>query len=183
MLVITIPAAELWDERNEEFIYLGERRLRLEHSLISLSKWEEKYRKPFLESWSGKKRMPYDEFVDYVRFMTLDKNVDPNVYAGLTENNFRTIDRYINDQPYATWFSDKKTRSHSQIITAEVIYYWMISYGISKEYEKWHLNRLLALIRVFSEKNKPQKKMSMQEIYERNTELNNARKKKLGIKD
>jgi len=177
MLSITVPASELWDEVNQEFLYTKECTLTLEHSLISLSKWEAIYRKPYLSTEKN-----YKEIVDYIKCMTLTKNVDPNIYLCFTPDMIKTVDKYINDTPTATWFSEDGGRPDRTVVTAEVIYYWMISNGIYKECERWNLNRLLTLIRVFSEKNKPKKKMSQSDIYRRNSELNAARRKKLGSK-
>ena len=177
MLSLTIPAGELWDEIHQEFVYTKECTLKLEHSLVSLSKWEAIYRKPYLSSEKN-----YEELIGYIKCMTITPNVDPNVYRCLTPIHIQTVQKYIDDTPTATWFSESNKKADRSVVTAEVIYYWMISNGISKEYEKWHLNRLLTLIRVFSEKNKPQKKMSRNDIYRRNSELNAERRRKLGSK-
>ncbi len=177
MLRIRIPQTELWDEVHEEFLYVKEQTLTLEHSLVSISKWEAKWRKPFISS--EKKTM--EETLDYARCMTLTQNVDPLVYRCLSSVQLATIDAYIEAPMTATWFSDKKdgpkSRS-SQQVTSELIYYWMVSYQIPFECQKWHLNRLLTLIRVCNEENKPKKKKSQREIMKSNAELNAARRKK-----
>ena len=179
MLRITIPAAELWDELKEEFIYTKEQTLQLEHSLVSLSKWESKWCKPFL----GKGTKTAEEILDYVRCMTLTQNVDPDVYMYLTKENIEQINRYIEAPMTATWFSeDQHAKPNREIVTAEVIYYWMIALNIPFECQKWHLNKLLTLIRVCNVKNQPPKKMSKRDIASRNAALNAARRQKFNSK-
>lgn len=179
MLTITIPASEFWDEKNEQFVPMKETRLQLEHSLVSISKWEAKWHKPFLSDADH----TTEETIDYVRCMTLAKNVDPMVYLRIDQGTVTQITDYINDSMTATWFSeDQKRRKQKTVVTSELIYYWMILFGIPFECQKWHLNRLLTLIRVCSEKNTPKKKMSAKEINARNKALNAQRRKRLGTK-
>ena len=180
MLEITIPATELWDEINEEFITTKEQTLRLEHSLVSLSKWESKWCKPFL----SKTNKTDEEMLDYVRCMTLTQNVPDEVYRCLTDDNIRKIYEYIDAPMTATWFNDDKTKgtSRGEQTTSELIYYWMIALNIPFECQKWHLNRLLTLIRVCNIKNQPPKKMSKRDIMSRNAALNAARRNKLHTK-
>lgn len=179
MLQITIPDTELWDSKKCEFIIRAGQTLKLEHSLVSLSKWESKWHKPFL----GKNDMTDEEVRDYVRCMTITQNVDPSIYNYLSDENYRQIKEYIQDSMTATTFSDAKTTKGSRkIITAEVIYSWMISLQIPIEFEKWHLNRLITQIRVCSALNQPGKKMSKSEIMKQNAALNAARRQKLNSK-
>lgn len=179
MLQITIPAREMWDERNNEFVYTNEQTLQLEHSLISLSKWESKWNKPFL----SKESKTYEETLDYVKCMTLTQKVSPEIYANLTDENMRDIQRYIEAPMTATTFSEEKnTKGNREIVTSELIYYWMIALGIPLECEKWHLNRLLTLVRVCNIKNSPPKKMGKNAIMSRNASLNAARRKRLNSK-
>ena len=179
MLRITIPAVEQWDEQKLEFITTKEQTLQLEHSLVSLSKWESKWHKSFLNT----KEKTDEEAIDYIKCMTLTQNVNPDVYNYLTRDNIDQINNYIGDPMTATYFSDDTNKKFSrEVITAEIIYWWMISMNIPPEYQKWHLNRLLALIKVCSIKNSPPKKMSEKEILRRNEALNAARRKKLNSK-
>lgn len=179
MLRITIPAQELWDSDKQEFIYTKEQVLQLEHSLVSVSKWEAKWCKTFL----SKKEKTYEETVDYIKCMTITQNVDSDVYNYLTEENMKEINNYISAPMTATWFSDERTGSaNNEQVTSELIYYWMIALNVPFECQKWHLNRLLTLIRVCNIKNKPPKKMSKSEIMSRNAALNAARRKQLGTK-
>jgi len=177
MLRITIPVgAEQWNEAKQEFIYPKEQTLQLEHSLVSLSKWESKWCKPFLT----KQEKTLEETLDYVKCMTLTSNVNPDVYNYLTVSCIDQINQYIDAPMTATTFSeDKVTRSNREQVTAEIIYYWMIALNIPFECQKWHLNRLLTLIRVCNIKNSPPKKRSRREIMSRNTALNAARRKQL----
>lgn len=174
MLLLTIPPIEMFNEKTSEFVYSKETKISLEHSLVSLSKWESRWNKPFL----SKDNKTLEETIDYIRCMTITQNVDPEVYFRLTDENINTINKYIESPMTATTFSDNG-RSSREIITSELIYYWMISLNIPMECQKWHLNRLLTLIRVCNIKNAPAKKMSRREIMDRNAALNAARRKKL----
>lgn len=179
MLHITVPATDLWDESTNSFISTKEQVLNLEHSLVSLSKWESKWNKPFL----GKEEKTSDEILHYVKCMTLNQNVDPNVYLALTQQNLKEIVDYIKAPMSATWFGEDKSKGHSkETITAELIYYWMITLNIPVEFQKWHLNRLLTLIRVCNIKNEPPKKMSKRALMSRNTSLNQARRQAMNSK-
>lgn len=179
MLVLEIPDTELYDESKEEFIRVKSTELRLEHSLVSISKWEAKWKKPFLTQ----KRKTEEEVLDYVRFMTLNQNVDPNVYYAISVDGFRRINDYIDDSMTATTFTDLGTKTPSRdIITSEIIYYMMFAYNIPMECQKWHFNRLMTLIRVFNIKCSDQKKMPKSEILAKNKSLNAARRAALHSK-
>ena len=179
MLQITIPQTELWDESKQEFVSLKEQTLQLEHSLVSLSKWESKWNKSFLSS----REKTYEETIDYIKCMTLTPNVKPEVYRGLTKSNIEQINKYIEAPMTATSFvEDKRGIGSRATITSELIYYWMIALNIPFECQKWHLNRLLTLIRVCEIKSQPPKKMSSREIMNRNSSLNSARKKQLNTR-
>ena len=179
MLQIYVPEGEIYDELKNEFIYHKACTLTLEHSLLSVSKWESKWKKPFI----GMKSQTKEELIDYVRCMTITPQVDEIVYKFLSDEHLTMVAKYIEDPMTATTFSDKdKKQKKRQILTSEVIYYMMFSNQIPKECEKWHLNRLMTLIRVFGEKNTPQKKMSKSEILSRNKALNEARRAKYGTR-
>lgn len=179
MLQITIPSTELWDEQKEEFVYTKEKTLQLEHSLVSISKWESKWNKSFLSS----KEKTTEEIIDYIRCMTITQNVDPEVYTRLPNRTIQEIYDYINAPMTATVFSDTGRKGGNRdVITSELIYYWMIALNIPFECQKWHLNRLLTLIRVCEIKNAPPKKMSKRETMSRNAALNAARRKKYNTK-
>ena len=178
MLQITIPATETWDESKQEFSHTKERTLQLEHSLVSLSKWEAKWCKPFL----SKKDKTYEETIDYIRCMTITQNVDSDIYYCLSNENLEQINDYINSPMTATFFSNTNSSPTREIITSEIIYYWMIALNIPFECKKWHLNRLLTLIRVCEIKNMPPKKRSPQEIMSQNAALNAARRAELNSK-
>lgn len=176
---IVVPKLELWDSKNQRFIYTKECRFTIEHSLVSLSKWEAKWHKPFL----GDAKKSTEEILDYIKCMTITQNVDPDIYKHLTVENFKQVNDYIDDPMTATWFSEKEPKMRSRkVITNEVIYYWMVAYNIPFECQKWHLNRLLTLIKVCNEENKPKKKSSANDIYRRNSELNEARLAKFKTK-
>lgn len=177
MLSIVIPAGEYFNSKTNEFIQVKEKALVLEHSLVSISKWEAKWHKPFLDNKDKTK----EEVLDYIRCMTLTQNVSEKDYLRLTASNLKDIENYIDNSMTATTFSsDKKgpkATGKKQVITSELIYYWMIKAGIPIECQKWHLNRLFTLIRVCNIKDGPNKKMKKQEIFSRNRELNEARRR------
>ncbi len=180
MLQITVPInPEGWDEEKQEFVPPKEQTLQLEHSLISLSKWESKWCKPFLT----KQPKTYEETIDYIKCMTLTQNVKPEVYLCLTKENVDQINKYIDAPMTATYISEEKTgKGGREQVTAELIYYWMIALTIPFECQKWHLNRLITLIKVCNIKNQPPKKMSKKSIMSRNAALNAARRKQFNTK-
>lgn len=181
MLELVIPDREIFDEESGKIVSINGITLKLEHSLVSLSKWESKWNKPFLSN----ENKTTEETKDYIRFMTITQNVDPMVYECLDINAINKVNEYISSSMTATTFSDNTqggARSSREIITAEIIYYWMITFNIPVEFQKWHLNRLLTLIKVCSIKNNPGKKMSPNEIRSRNTALNAARRKALNTR-
>ncbi len=179
MLQIIVPEGEQWNEISETFIRVKEHVLQLEHSLVSLSKWESKWCKSFF----SKEGMTLEQTIDYIKCMTVTKNVDPNVYKFLTTKNIKEINSYIEAPMTATYFSDNNRKgSGREQITSELIYYWMIALNIPFECQRWHLNRLLTLIRVCEVKNQPPKKMSRREIANRNAALNAKRRKQLNTK-
>ena len=178
MLEIVIPSIELWNEEKQEFIFTKGATLKLEHSLVSLSKWESKWCKPFL----SKEDKTREETLDYIKCMTLTQNVDADVYNYITQDNINKIIEYINAPMTATTFREENKGGSREIITAELIYYWMIALTIPFECQKWHLNKLLTLIRVCNIKNQPPKKMSKGDIMRRNAALNAARRKQLNSK-
>lgn len=181
MLQITIPAVEVFDERTSEFkILVEEQTLQLEHSLVSLSKWESKWNKSFL---SHADKATEEEMLDYIRCMTITQHVRPEVYNYLTNANIQQIQEYISAPMTATYFSeDNSKKGGREVVTAELIYYWMIALNIPFECQKWHLNRLLTLIRVCNIKNAPPKKRSRRDILSRNAQLNAARRKQLNTR-
>lgn len=178
MLRLYVPAREWFDEENEEFILQSKPcELMLEHSLLSISKWESKWKKPYLDDKIEKTDA---EFLDYVRCMTINQGVDPVVYFNLTSDLITKIQEYIADPMTATTISRRNKRSGpKKIITSEVIYSWMVHYGIPFECQKWHLNRLMMLIEVCGIESGGQKKMSQAEIMKENAALNKARMSKL----
>lgn len=180
MLNITIPAIDGWDDDKQEFVDIKpSRTLSLEHSLISLSKWESKWCKPFIST----KDKTQEEIIDYIKCMTLTQNVADDVYNRLNFENIKQINEYINAPMTATrFFNDKNVKTSREQITSEIIYYWMITLNIPFECQKWHLNRLLTLIRVCNIKNQPPKKMNRREILSRNAALNAARRKQFNTK-
>lgn len=180
---------QFWNETTNEFVYIDtpEKTITLEHSLVSLSKWEAKYKKPFLET-----TMTNEEILDYIKMMTITQNVSPDIYKTLDQDELKKINDYIADPMTATKFYENNLakggqttpRKTSKKITSELIYYWMILYNIPESYQKWHLNRLLVLIRVCRIKNDEQNgkstKMSRRDVLSQNRALNAARRQKLG---
>ena len=190
MKTIHIPAGLFFNEADETFIETEPVTIEIEHSLVSVSKWESKWHIPFFENKIGPNetnKKTNEQLIDYVRCMTLTPDVDPNVYYALSQETIKEISDYIEDPMSAIDWSKKKNNSNtrtygrpsSETMTSELIYYWMISCGIPHEYENWHLNRLLSLIQLCSIKNTPAKKMSPHALMSRNASLNAARRKAL----
>lgn len=177
MLEIVVPAGEEFDPRTEEFTKFKEQRLQMEHSLLSISAWEAKHHKPFLSCEKSD-----EEIMDYIRCMTITKGVDPSVYRRLTNQNFKDINDYIGDSMTATWFAKEEqkegTVKKKEIITSELIYYYMVAGQIPFSCEKWHINRLLTLIHIYNEKNKQPEKKDPKTALSQRKALNAARKAK-----
>lgn len=173
MLELTVRAQEYYDDNTSTFINIPEQKIQLEHSLYTISKWEEKWRKAFL----GHREKTIEETNDYIRCMTITPNVNPMVYLGLTPDQKKQIGDYIEDPACATCLPKKSGDGSRDTITAELIYYWMVSLQIPFECQHWHLNRLLTLIRVCDMKNNPsQNKMSKRDIMRQNSSLNALRR-------
>lgn len=164
---------EFFDEHKQEFIYQKPQILKLEHSLIAISKWESKYHEPFLNV----EKLSNEQLRYYIECMTVSRDMDPKVYELLTDEHYKQINDYIDDPMTATTIRNNSNNRSREIITSEIIYYWMVDYRIPVEFEKWHINRLLTLIRVITAKNTPAKKMSKGEIMARNRALNEQRRK------
>jgi len=173
MLTIVVPAGELFDEKTYAITSTKQQVLQLEHSLVSLSKWESSHCKAFL----SKLNKTTEESIDYIRCMTITQNVDPNVYLFISSENIQAVSDYIEAPMTATTFSKEEPKSvNKETITSEVIYWWMITLNIPVQFEKWHLNRLLTLINVCNIKNKPAKKMNQADLLRRNHSLNETRR-------
>lgn len=180
MLTIVVPGVEMFDEMAQEFVTQGDVTLELEHSLVSLSKWESIHEKPFL----GREDKTTEEVISYIKCMILTENPPEEILQKLSEKNFEDINRYIDAKMTGTWFNDSpgapKTRD---VITSELIYYWMTIFNIPFDScERWHLNRLFTLIRVCNIKQAMPQKMSRSELAARNRELNDQRRARLGSK-
>lgn len=179
MLFLEIPTVENYNEFTNEFSTLKGKVLRVEHSLVSLSKWESKHCKPFLSDESK----TLQETVDYIIFMTVTPNVNFELYRNVNQAVIDKVSKYIDAPMTATTF--RKNQSHKlnkDVVTAEIIYYWMITLGIPFECQKWHLNRLLTLINVCNIKNQPKKGLSGAQVLARNRAINTARRKQLNTR-
>jgi len=174
MLKIIIPAQELFDSDKNEFHLIDKQQvLVLEHSLLSISKWESKWHKPFF----GTKDKTNIELIDYIKCMTLNQGIDDYAYYALNPNDIAQINMYIEDPMTACWFPKEETKANREIITSDLIYYWMVALNIPFDpCQKWHINRLLTLVRVCNVKNAPAKKMNRRQVMNQNRELNRARR-------
>jgi len=176
VLIVEVILDEGFDNEKQEFVALKTYALQLEHSLVSLSKWESKYQKPFL----GQEEKTLEETLGYIEAMILNPEFPPEVLSKLSKINFAQINEYINSKQTATWFNDPPNQKPSrEVITNEVIYYWMIALGVPFECQFWHLNRLLTLIKVCNVKNAPPKKMGRRDQAAMQRQLNAERKAKL----
>jgi hypothetical protein len=179
MLTIVVPGEEYFDDEKQEFVTKGDVTLHLEHSLVSLSKWEEIYEKPFL---SNEEKTP-EEVLVYIECMILDPEIPPGVLSQIDDTIGSKINQYINSKKSATWFNElPPAPKSSEMITSELIYYWLVMFRIPFEVENWHLNRLFNLIKICNIKNSKPKKMSRSELAARNRELNAKRKAQLGTR-
>lgn len=176
MLRIDVPDTEFFDNETQCFVDIKGQTLALEHSLVSIAKWEAKWNVPFLSRTHEKTRAMV---LDYIQCMTITQNVNPLIYQVLTNEHIEKINRYIEQPMTATWFSEeKKPNTSSEVVTAEIVYYWMISLNIPIEFQKWHFNRLITLIRVCSIKNQPPKKMNKKEWAAKRRAMNAARRRR-----
>lgn len=187
MIEIVIPEQhyEFFDEVKEEFlppVDIKETKIQIEHSLISLKKWEQKWHKPFL----GKTEKTLEEIKDYIRCMTLTHGVDPGIYNWIPNNVIEEVLEYIKNPMTATTFKEDRLvgaqKNSREIITAEIIYYWMIALSIPVEFQKWHLNQLLTLIKVVNIKNAGPKKMDKKMAAQERAALNKLRREQYNSK-
>lgn len=179
MLKLVVPdTRDYWDPAKEEFVRQPAITLSFEHSLISISKWEAKYHKAFLtrEEKTG------EEMLEYIKCMCITPNVPDEAFSRLTQEHIQQLSSYIEDPHTATVIRQQGGKRNRDVMTNEVIYYAMFANGIPKECEKWHLNRLITLINVFSVKNQPPKKMNKRDILRQNAKINEARLKKYNTK-
>lgn len=179
MLNITVLGEESFDDEKNEFVYPEAFELQLEHSLVSLSKWESEYEKPFL----GPAEKTTEEVLGYIKAMVLTPNVPDEVYTRLSEENVQQINDYIDAKRSATWFNEQPNAPKSrEVVTSELLYYWMFTASIPIECENWHLNRLITLIKVFDVKSQKPKKMGAAEAARQRHELVEKRRKELGTR-
>lgn len=172
MLYITVPSTDLFDERTQQFVTVQGETLMLEHSLVSLSKWEENSEKPFL----GHDERTREEIVEYIRCMTISPVNNLAIFDHLTPENFEAINTYIDRKMTATWFNENPSaRPGGEIVTAEIVYYWMITLQVPMEMQYWHFNKLLTQIKVINLKNAPKQKVPAAQAYSERSKLNAAR--------
>lgn len=176
MLKIEVPDKEFYDNKTETFFTIKGDFLLLEHSLKAISNWESKWKKPFLVDTPK----TVEESIDYIRCMTLN-DVDPQIYTILPNSVMPKVQKYIETEQTATTIIDHSPRrARREVITSELIYYWMFSQQVPLECETWHLSRLITLLQICSIKNAPGKKMKNKEVANQYRSLNAARKKSLG---
>lgn len=179
MLQLELKSQEFYDENTNRFFTIKGRKLSLEHSLVSLSKWESKYKKP----WFSKKEKTSEETRYYVKCMTITQNVPDETYYLLTNEDIDKVNAYIEDPMTAAKFKSMHGRRHNgEFVTAETFYYWMVSFNLPEKCEKWHLNRLIALIMMCNEKNKPAKKVGRRQSLNNFIALNEKRLKQFNTK-
>ena len=177
MLTITVPGEEFFDEESGEFLTKGDIKLDFEHSLLSLSKWELQYERPFLKE----DEKTSEELFDYIKGMCLTPEVPSEVFERMTEQNFKDINAYIGKKATGTTFNDSKTPTNrSETISSELIYYWLVQMQIPFSVETWHLNRVITLIRIANVKAEKPKKLSKGELAAQRRKLNEERRRQYG---
>lgn len=179
-LEIKIKENELWDENREEFVQVRGQTIHIEHSLYAIAKWESQTKKPFL----SEENLHGELLLEYIRCMTLEEGVDRDSYKGISRYDIERVRQYMNDSMTATWFKQDpaKSKRPGKVITAEIIYYYMVELGIPFECEHWHFNRLMTLITVCIEKQQPPKKMAKKDVLSQYANLNAARRARLKSK-
>lgn len=178
MLTTTIVLEEAYDEAKQKFVIIKGFDLELEHSLVSLSKWESRFEKPFLSS----KDRTEEEMIFYIECMIQNQKIPGGLFSKFSQKNIDQINEYITSNQTATWFGAQPEKPNREVITAELVYYWMIALNIPFECQYWHFNRLMTLIKVCNAKNAPPKKMSKREAMEKQRELNAQRRAQMGSK-
>lgn len=184
--IIVVPETKLrlWDETNERFKYIchPETKLTLLHSLVSLSLWESKWH----TNYFSKTKKTAEQAIDYIRCMTRETDVNPDVYNTIAMSNklLDEIGDYIDDPMTATIITDnRKNKSNkNEYITSELIYWSMIQHGIPVEFETWHINRLLTLINVCNAKNGGGGKMKKKDILAEYAKINERNRAKYNSK-
>jgi hypothetical protein len=172
---------EYWDNEKQEFIYPEKGSLLLEHSLLSISKWEAIWHKPYM----GSENKTNEEFYSYIKCMSLKGEPDDKILNSLTRDNLEDILTYIENPMTATTVKEDASSvcgTPKNFVTSELLYAYMVNYNIPVEFENWHINRLLTLIRLCSSKQEKPKKMSQAEIMRENARINAMRRSKLGSK-
>jgi len=173
MLKLIIPQEESFDEATNRFVVTKATILEFEHSLASLSKWESTFERPFLSN----DKKSSEEVIAYVEMMLLTPDVSVETLESLTQVHYDKINQYISSKQTATTINEvRKGGRGGEVITAEIIYYWMVSMGIPFECQYWHLNRLLMLIKVINRKNEPSRKLGRNEAARKQRELNEQRR-------
>lgn len=174
---IIIPKQEYFNNETQEFFMFPETKILIEHSLISISRWEAKYHKPFLEK--STKKEP-EEIVDYIKFMSIGKPITDEMIMLMTKKDFEEINEYIANPSTATTFpnDDNARNTSGEYVSSELIYYWMTAFQIPFECEKWHINRLLTLIKICNRKNQPPKKLKGRDLINKHIAINKARRAK-----
>lgn len=183
MFVLNIKEKVLWNEKDQEFVTISPYTIKIEHSLLSIRKWESKWHKPFMTQTQKTQA----EQKDYVRCMTIGYELPEEVYATLDAQEMNEVFTYMNEPMTATWFSENdqkqaKSKMGSETVTYEIVYYWMSKLNIPYDCEKWHINSLMTLIKVSMLKEQPSKKMSKRDVMSQNRALNEQRKAKMKSK-
>lgn len=177
MLKLEIQGAETFNNETEEFSYEESVELHLEHTLVSISKWESKWEIPYLSD----KKKTTEQTLDYIRCMCVNRDVSDEVLTRLTDENAKAIEKYITSKHTATWFSEKGSgKPNRETITAELVYYWIVTLNIDWEVQHWHFNKLMTLIEICHRKSDKPKKMSKAEQAAQNRKLNQERRARLG---
>lgn len=159
--------------------------LRFEHSLVSLSEWEQEYEKPFYSSKTVDNRTE-KEMVSYFEYMLISGIEYRPLVRLASPEQMLALTHYINKGSTATTVKEMAQKAGpNETPTSELMYYWLVAFKIPfKPTDEWHLHRLLMLVKVCGAKSTPsgRNKVNKRELAMSMREINEQRLRDLGTK-